>query len=90
MDAAAWDERYAGTELMWGAEPNRFLPPEVAGLPPRRGVDLACGEGRNAIWLASQGWAMTGVDFPTYAASFKKWFGVDLKSPAIGFPVEFQ
>ena len=34
--------------------------------------------------------AMTGVDFPTYAASFKKWFGVDLKSPAIGFPVEFQ
>jgi polar amino acid transport system substrate-binding protein len=34
--------------------------------------------------------AMTGVDFPTYAASFKKWFGVDLPSPAIGFPVEFQ
>jgi polar amino acid transport system substrate-binding protein len=33
---------------------------------------------------------MTGVDFPTYAASFKKWFGVDLKSPAIGFPVEYQ
>jgi len=33
---------------------------------------------------------MTGVDFPTYAASFKKWFGVDLPSPAIGFPVEYQ
>ena len=34
--------------------------------------------------------AMTGVEFPTYAASFKKWFGVDLPSPKIGFPVEFQ
>ena len=34
--------------------------------------------------------AMTGVDFPTYSASFKKWFGVDLPSPAIGFPVEYQ
>lgn len=62
-DAAAWDERYASAELVWGAEPNRFLPPEVAGLRPGRGVDLACGEGRNAIWLARQGWTMTGVDF---------------------------
>ena len=34
--------------------------------------------------------AMTGVEFPTYAASFKQWFGVDLPSPAIGFPVEFK
>ena len=34
--------------------------------------------------------AMTGVEFPTYAASFKQWFGVELPSPAIGFPVEFK
>jgi polar amino acid transport system substrate-binding protein len=34
--------------------------------------------------------AMTGVDFPTYQASFKKWFGVDLPVPAIGFPVEYK
>ena len=34
--------------------------------------------------------AMTGVEFPTYAASFKQWFGVDLATPAIGFPVEFK
>lgn len=34
--------------------------------------------------------AMTGVEFGTYAASFKKWFGVDLPPPKIGFPVEFQ
>jgi SAM-dependent methyltransferase len=63
MDAVQWDERYASQELVWGAEPNRFLPPEVSGLAPGRGVDLACGEGRNAIWLARQGWSMTGIDF---------------------------
>ncbi len=34
--------------------------------------------------------AMTGVEFATYAASFKKWFGVDLKPPRIGFPVEYK
>jgi polar amino acid transport system substrate-binding protein len=34
--------------------------------------------------------AMTGVEFGTYSASFKKWFGVDLPPPAIGFPVEYQ
>jgi SAM-dependent methyltransferase len=67
VDAAAWDERYASAALVWGAEPNRFLPPEVAGLPAGRGADLACGEGRNAIWLAAQGWSMTGVDFSAVA-----------------------
>jgi SAM-dependent methyltransferase len=67
MDAATWDERYAGSDLVWGAEPNRFLPPEVAGMAPGRGADLACGEGRNAIWLAGRGWSMTGVDFSAVA-----------------------
>ena len=63
MDRRAWDERYASTELLWTAEPNRFLVAEVGGLAPGRALDLACGEGRNAVWLASQGWEVTGVDF---------------------------
>jgi len=63
MDSTAWDERYAGTELVWKAEPNRFLVTEVDALPPGRALDLACGEGRNAIWLAERGWDVTGVDF---------------------------
>lgn len=63
MDRHDWDDRYAGTELIWTAEPNRFLVAEVAGLVPGRALDLACGEGRNAVWLASQGWVVTGVDF---------------------------
>src|SRR5690348_14293140 len=63
MDRAEWDRRYAGTELVWTAEPNRFVVQEVAGLPPGRALDLAAGEGRNAVWLAERGWAVTAVDF---------------------------
>lgn len=63
MDASAWNARYAAADLVWSAEPNRFLPPEVAGLTPGRALDVACGEGRNAIWLAAQGWDVVGVDF---------------------------
>jgi SAM-dependent methyltransferase len=48
---------------VWTSTPNQFLVSEVVGLPPGRAVDLACGEGRNAVWLAEQGWQVTGVDF---------------------------
>ena len=63
MDSNVWDERYAGDDLVWSAEPNRFLVAEVETLPPGRALDLACGEGRNAVWLAERGWDVTGVDF---------------------------
>jgi SAM-dependent methyltransferase len=63
MDHLGWDERYAVDELVWTAEPNRFLVAEVEGLARGRALDLACGEGRNAVWLAEHGWAVTGVDF---------------------------
>jgi SAM-dependent methyltransferase len=62
-DSEAWNRRYAGSELVWTAQPNRFLVSETAGLAPGRALDLACGEGRNAVWLAEQGWQATGVDF---------------------------
>ena len=52
MDQAAWDERYAGPELVWGAGPNCFVAAELTGLSPGRALDLGTGEGRNAIWLA--------------------------------------
>lgn len=64
---AAWDERYAQTELVWSAGPNRFLEEEVADLAPGRALDLGAGEGRNAIWLAEQGWNVTAVDFSEVA-----------------------
>ena len=63
MDTSQWDDRYATDDYVWKVEPNVFLVEEVAGLPVGRALDLACGEGRNAVWLAEQGWRVTGVDF---------------------------
>jgi SAM-dependent methyltransferase len=67
VKSADWNRRYEGTELVWTAQPNRFLAPEVVGLAPGRVLDLACGEGRHAIWLAEQGWRAHGVDFSDVA-----------------------
>jgi SAM-dependent methyltransferase len=58
-----WNRRYAEREFLWTAEPNRFLVAEAADLAPGRALDLGCGEGRNAVWLAERGWQVTAVDF---------------------------
>jgi SAM-dependent methyltransferase len=58
-----WDSRYADSEFLWSAEPNRFVVQELSSLPPGQALDLACGEGRNAVWLAERGWCVTAVDF---------------------------
>jgi SAM-dependent methyltransferase len=67
MDRDAWDERYLATELVWSAEPNRFVEAETESMAPGRVLDLAAGEGRNAIWLAENGWTATAVDFSRVA-----------------------
>ena len=67
MDSRAWDERYGGRQLLWTSEPNRFLVSETTVLTPARALDLACGEGRNAVWLSERGWRVTGVDFSKVA-----------------------
>jgi SAM-dependent methyltransferase len=67
MQREDWDRRYAEVESLWSARPNRVLVAEVDGLTPGRALDLACGEGRNAIWLAERGWDVTGVDFSQVA-----------------------
>ena len=67
MDATDWDARYAERELVWSATPNATVAEEVADLPPGRALDLACGEGRNAIWLAERGWSVEALDFSEVA-----------------------
>jgi SAM-dependent methyltransferase len=72
MDSTNWDDRYAESELVWGAGPNAFLPPLVDGLSVGTALDVACGEGRNSLWLARRGWAVTGIDFSPVAIE-KAW-----------------
>ncbi|MCD0482392.1 methyltransferase domain-containing protein [Streptacidiphilus sp. ASG 303] len=67
MDQRDWDARYAAADLVWGAEPNRWVVRETAGLPPGRALDLAAGEGRNSIALAAAGWQVTAVDLSPVA-----------------------
>jgi 2-polyprenyl-3-methyl-5-hydroxy-6-metoxy-1,4-benzoquinol methylase len=67
VDAAEWDERYRSHEHLWSVTPNLFVADRLGGVAPGRGLDLAAGEGRNAIWLASLGWEMTAVDFSEVA-----------------------
>lgn len=63
VDSSTWDERYAGEDLVWSATPNQWVEQVAVGLAPGRVLDLAGGEGRNALWLAARGWRATVVDF---------------------------
>jgi SAM-dependent methyltransferase len=67
MDSTFWDQRYTDQPSPWTDEPNRFLVEAVEALVPGRALDLACGEGRNSLWLAGEGWSVLGVDFSEVA-----------------------
>ena len=58
-----WNKRYLGSELVWSKTANAEFVRQVADLVPGRALDLGSGEGRNAIWLAQQGWHVSAVDF---------------------------
>lgn len=67
MRAADWDARYAAEDRVWSAGPNVFVEEICAALPPGRALDVAGGEGRNALWLADRGWEATVADFSAVA-----------------------
>jgi SAM-dependent methyltransferase len=60
---AAWNKRYETDEYRWGYEPNEFVVRSVGALPPSTAIDLGCGRGGNAIWLAKRRHTVTGVDW---------------------------
>ncbi|PPK97334.1 methyltransferase family protein [Kineococcus xinjiangensis] len=65
--AAEWDERYSTSERTWSGEPNGALVAETGGLAPGRALDVGCGEGADAVWLARHGWRVTALDVSAVA-----------------------
>src|SRR3954451_34496 len=66
--AAEWDARYSERDgTMWSGRPNGRLAAEVADLPPGRALDIGCGEGADAIWLARRGWTVAAIDISNVA-----------------------
>ncbi|QBJ97209.1 class I SAM-dependent methyltransferase [Rhodococcus sp. ABRD24] len=65
---AFWDERYASShDHLWSGKPNASLVNEVADLTPGTALEVGCGEGADAIWLAGRGWRVTALDVSTVA-----------------------
>lgn len=69
LSAGFWDERYGGSERVWSGRANQRLVEQAADLTPGTALDVACGEGGDAIWLARQGWRVTAVDVSQVALS---------------------
>ena len=57
-----WDERYSSSNQIWSGNPNQRLVEQVADLSPASALDVGCGEGADAIWLATRGWQVTAID----------------------------
>ncbi len=83
MNHEDWNRKYEGRELLWTEAPSRFLVSEAGGLSPGRALDLACGEGRNAVWLADRGWDVTGLDFSEVAIRKARRLAGERGLPAI-------
>lgn len=67
MDAQHWDEMYRSRDQIFSGNPNPVLVTEITDLPPGLALDVGCGEGADAVWLAQRGWQVTAVDISEIA-----------------------
>ncbi|HUY49996.1 MAG TPA: class I SAM-dependent methyltransferase [Streptosporangiaceae bacterium] len=67
FDEAFWNERYLSQSSLWSGNPNGHLVSEASGLSGGRALDVGCGEGADAVWLAQRGWQVTAVDLSSVA-----------------------
>lgn len=63
FERPSWEERYGSDARVWSGNPNPQLVAEASGLTPGTALDIGCGEGADALWLAERGWQVTGLDF---------------------------
>lgn len=84
MDAPFWNQRYSGSDFVYGMAPNAFVEQNASFIPPGAVLCLAEGEGRNAVHLAGLGYSVTAMDQSTVgmqkAAAQAKAFGLCLST----------
>ncbi|OHV33519.1 hypothetical protein CC117_22630 [Parafrankia colletiae] len=78
MDEVAWERWYASREGVGSGRPSSQLVVEAGALAPGRALDVGCGEGADALWLAERGWQVLAVDFSASALRRGKAQAVDL------------
>jgi SAM-dependent methyltransferase len=83
MDLAGWEQRYRAQEETSAGSPHSLVVEAAGNRPPGRALDLACGSGHNALWLAQQGWSVTAVDGSPKAIEI-------LRGRAAGLRIETQ
>jgi SAM-dependent methyltransferase len=83
-----WDATYLQRDVLWSGEPNPQLVAEAADLAPGRALDLGCGEGADALWLAARGWKVTAIDISQVALS--RASANENRAPTLAPPVEWR
>lgn len=78
MDAQFWDEKYGNRDQVFSGAPNGVLVTEITDLPPGQALDVGCGEGADALWLARHGWLVTAVDISRIALQRAASTGADI------------
>ncbi|MFZ0664694.1 MAG: class I SAM-dependent methyltransferase, partial [Acidimicrobiales bacterium] len=89
FDQEFWDERYSTAPALWSGSPNHQLVVEVADLKAGTALDVGCGEGADAIWLAERGWNVTGLEISEVALDRARRAATD-KLPSEGGEIDFR